>query len=562
MVQTVVRPDQRTDAVPLGGSARARIWTLVVACMGVSLVIASMVALNTALPDIAVATDATQSQLTWVVDSYTLVLACLLLPAGAIGDRYGRRGALMVGLAIFAVASAAPAMLGGPWQIVAARAVAGIGAAFVMPSTLSLLTAAYTRDERTKAVGIWAGVAGSGGVIGMLGSGLLLRFWSWHSIFWAFAGAAALIFVLTCTVATSRDEEATPVDWPGAALIGSAVVVFVYGVVEAPTRGWTGPVVYGSLAGGAALAAAFGVVELRRRHPLLDVRLFRRPDFAIGAATITISFLAMFGFFYVMMQYVQLVMGYSPISTALAFSPLMLPMLALSVLSQWYLPRLGLRLVVCCGLLLISAGFVWMRVLSLNSPYLDLVWPLLVISAGIGLCTVPTTSAIMASVPDEKQGVASAVNDTTREVGAALGIALAGSILAARYGHLVAQQQSSIPQPVRGAATHSLAQALEVSKIIGPQGARLAQISKTAFLQAMDSSFLVLAVTIAVAALAIAVWAPGRDGRQLRLLRRLRGGHRKAKSIEELGSPMRQHHDSGVWSAAGDRRKDRAVDHP
>ncbi len=554
MVQTFVRPDQATGATPLGGSARARMWTLVVACLGVSLVIASMVALNTALPDIATATAATQSQLTWVVDSYTLVLACLLLPAGAIGDRYGRRGALLAGLSIFAVASAIPAIHGGPWQIVAARAAAGVGAAFVMPSTLSLLTAAYTRNERTKAVGIWAGVAGSGGVIGMLGSGLLLRFWSWHSIFWAFAGAAALIFVLTCTVATSRDEEATPVDWPGAALIGSALLVFVYGVVEAPTRGWTDPVVYGSLAGGAALGAVFGVVELRRRYPLLDVRLFRRPDFATGAATITISFLAMFGFFYVMMQFIQLVMGYSPIGTAMAFSPLMLPMLALSVLSQWYLPRLGLRLVVFCGLLLISAGFIWMRTLSVDSPYLDLVWPLLVISAGIGLCTVPTTSAIMASVPDEKQGVASAVNDTTREVGAALGIALGGSILAARYGHLVTQPLSVFPQSVRGPASHSLAQALEVSKLIGPSGQTLADISKTAFLQAMDSSFLVLAVIIALAALAVAVWAPGRDGRQLRTVRRLRGEDRAAKSPEELSGPMRQHHDRGVRSTAGDPR--------
>jgi predicted MFS family arabinose efflux permease len=158
--------------------------------------------------------------------------------------------------------------------------------------------------------------------------------------------------------------------------------------------------------------------------------LFRRPDFATGAATITVFFMAMFGFFFVMMQYVQLVMGYSPIKTAMAFCPLMLPMLTLSVLSGWYLPRLGLRLVVLPGLLLISAGFLWMRTLELNSPDWDMAWPLLVISTGIGFCTAPSTSAIMTAAPDEKQGVASAVNDTTREVGAALGIALAGSILA------------------------------------------------------------------------------------------------------------------------------------
>ena len=217
MVDTLARPDQRTD---IGGRARfnrARIWTMVVACMGVSLVIASMVALNTALRDVAVATSATQTQLTWIVDCYTVVLACLLLPAGAIGDRYGRRGALLFGLATFAVASLASTVFDSPVQLIAARGVAGAGAAFIMPATLSLLTASHREDERAKAAGIWAGVAGCGAVIGMLGSGMLLHFCSWRSIFWAFAGSAVLIFVLACTVASSRDEKATPLDWPGAA---------------------------------------------------------------------------------------------------------------------------------------------------------------------------------------------------------------------------------------------------------------------------------------------------------------------------------------------------------
>jgi hypothetical protein len=168
-----------------------------------------------------------------------------------------------------------------------------------------------------------------------------------------------------------------------------------------------------------------------------------------------------------------------------------------------------------------------MRALELNSPYWDMVWPLLVISTGIGFCTAPSTSAIMVSVPDEKQGVASAVNDTTREVGAALGVALAGSILAARYAHLITPQLAAFPEPLRGPAAHSLAQALEVSKTLGPQGVQLAQLCRNAFLQAMDSSFLVLAAIIAVAALLIAAWAPGRDGQQLRLVRRLTSMRRR-----------------------------------
>jgi predicted MFS family arabinose efflux permease len=272
---------------------------------------------------------------------------------------------------------------------------------------------------------------------------------------------------------------------------------------------------------GAMLAVAFGFVELRRRHPLLDVRLFRRPDFAIGSATITIFFMAMLGFFFVIMQYIQLVMGYSPLQTAFALSPLMVPMLTLSVLSQWYLPRMGLRLVVFIGLLLISGGFLLMRVLQIDSPYWDMMWPLLVMSTGIGFCTAPSTTAIMAAVPDEKQGVASAVNDTTREVGAALGIALAGSILAARYTHVIAPHLAAFPAPLRAPASHSLAQALEVSKTLGPQGAQLAELSQTAFLRAMGSSLLVMGVIIAVSAVVIGAWAPGRDGQQLLLVRRI-----------------------------------------
>jgi EmrB/QacA subfamily drug resistance transporter len=526
IIDYLLRTSQRTQAVSAPVSNRARIWTMIVACVGVTMVIASMVALNTALGDIAVATSATQSQLTWIVDCYSVVLACLLLPAGAIGDRYGRRGALLFGLALFTIASMASIVFTSPVELIAARGVAGAGAAFIMPATLSLLTATHGPDERAKAIGIWAGVAGCGAVIGMLGSGTLLHFWSWRSIFWAFAIFAAVIFVLACTVTSSRDDEVTPLDWPGAGLIAGAVAAFVFGMLEAPTRGWGHPLVCGSMAAGVALAVVFGLVEMRQRHPLLDVRLFRRPDFATGSATITVFFMALFGFFFVIMQYIQLVMGFSPIKTAFALSPLMAPMLALSALSQWYLPRMGLRLVTFIGLLLIATGFLWMRVLQIDSPYWDMVWPLLVMSTGIGFCTAPSTFAIMAAVPDEKQGVASAVNDTTREVGAALGIALAGSILAAKYAHVITPHLATFPVALRAPASHSLAQALEISKTLGPQGRPLAELSQTAFLQAMDASLLVLGLIIAVAAVVIGVWAPGRDGQQLALVRRLsaRGG--------------------------------------
>src|SRR4051812_22026904 len=356
MVDTLARSPQDIAAGITTSSKRARFWLLTVAALDVLLVISSMVALNAALPDMAVQTSATQTQLTWIVDGYTLVLACLLLPAGAIGDRYGRRGALLVGLAIFAVASLSPTVFDSPVQIIVARAIAGLGAAFIMPATLSLLTAAFPKSERNKAVGIWAGMASSGAVFGFLGTGILMHFFSWQSIFYAFTAAAVGMFMLTCTIGSSRDESGTPIDWIGAVIIGAAVAVFVFGVIQAPDRGWTNPVVWGCMAAGGALAVAFTIVELRRTHPLLDIRLFGRPDFAVGAVGITFLFFANFGFFFVAMQYMQLILGYSPLGTAFALVPLAVPILILGATLPLYLPKIGLRTAVALGLFLIAVG--------------------------------------------------------------------------------------------------------------------------------------------------------------------------------------------------------------
>lgn len=521
MVEILTRPDQRSNDLGLGGSPRSRLWTLAVACMAVGLVVASMTALNTALGDLAVATSATQSQLNWVVDGYTVALACLLLPAGAIGDRHGRRGALLIGLLIFAAGSMAPALLHHPVQIIAGRAVAGVGAAFVMPATLSLLTVAYPKEDRVKAVGIWAGTAGSGAVLGMLGSGVLLKFWDWHAIFWSLGVAGLVIFALACTVSSSRDAAAPRIDAPGALLIGAALAIAVAAILEAPTRGWADPLIWGGLVVAGLLALAFCAVELRRRQPLLDVRLFTDPAFATGVASIVILFGATFGFFYLGMQYVQQIMGYSPLMTAVAFTPFMVPLGICSALSFWYVPKFGLRLVIFAGTLLMAVGFASMHVLGLHTSYLELAWPTLILSTGIGFCTAPTTSAIMGAVPDEKQGVASAVNDASREMGGALGIAVAGSILAGRYSQELAPGLAHFPAPVRGQASDSLAKAVEIADRLGPQGRSLAELSKTAFMASLHASTTALAVIVAAAAVLIGLWAPGRDGRQLGPVRRV-----------------------------------------
>jgi predicted MFS family arabinose efflux permease len=365
----------------------------------------------------------------------------------------------------------------------------------------------------------------------MLGSGLLLRFWDWHAIFWSLGIGGLAIFALACTVAPSRDDNAPRIDSLGAVLIGAAVAIAVAAILQAPERGWSHPVVWGGLVAGAIIAVVFGAVELRlgnrrRASPLLDVRLFGDPSFATGVATIIILFGATFGFFYVGIQFVQEIMGLSPLMTAMAFGPFMVPLGIFSALSFWYVPKLGLRLVLLLGTLLMAVGFGCMRTLDLHSTFLDLAWPLLILSTGIGFCTAPTTSAIMSAVPDEKQGVASAVNDTSREMGGALGIAVAGSILAGRYSHELAPALAGFSAPVRGPATDSLAKAVEVADKLGPQVGRLAEFSKVAFVTAMHASLTVLAVIVAVAAALIVLWAPGRDGQQLTLVRRIVAGRR------------------------------------
>ncbi|WP_433655420.1 MFS transporter [Nocardia sp. CA-128927] len=491
----------------------AQRWMLALSCSAVALVVASMAALYTALPELATATGATQQQLTWIVDGYTLALACLVLPAGALGDRYGRRVVLVVGLFVFALASATPLLFDSPTWLIGARAVAGVGAALVMPSTLSLLTAGFPEARRGNAVGLWAGVAGAGAVLGILGSGLLLEHWSWLSVFLAMAVAGAVLMVAGCTIPESVDQERPAMDPWGAVTSAAAVGLIVVAAIEAPARGWLDPLVLVAFVGGVLAAVIFTVVELRVRHPLLDVRLFARRGFAAGTMSVTVQFLVTFGVFMLLVQFLQLILGYRPLTSALAMAPMVVPMVAISAVAPWVADRIGLRLPTFTGLVVLGVGLVAVSRLTVDSSYLDLLWPLLVMSTGLGLCTAPATAAIIAGTPVEKHGVAAAVNDAAREVGAAIGIAVAGSILAAGYTDRIAPALPRLPEAARGPVGDSLAAALQVADRAGPQAQPLVEFAKAAFIHGAQQSCLALGYLAFAAAVIVGIWAPGRPRR-------------------------------------------------
>jgi EmrB/QacA subfamily drug resistance transporter len=400
-------------------------------------VVSAVSSLNVALPDLARETGATPTQLQWIVDAYALVFAGLLLPAGAIGDRFGRRRVLLAGLAVFGGAAAVATTIDDPGSLVAVRAVMGLGAALIMPTTLSIITATFPAGERDRAVGAWAGVAGGSALLGLLVSGSLLEFFSWPSVFALSVVLAAIAFAGSLRVIPARAvHHPEPLDPVGGALSALALSALVWAFIEGPHRGWGDALVAGGFAAALILGAAFVAWELRRRDPMLDPRLFRLHGFSAGSLSIFVQFFAMFGVIFVLLQFLQLVLGYSPLEAGAALAPMAVVMITVAPRVPRLVERVGVRPVGPTGLALMAAGLVVISTMDAGSSYWHLVGGGLVLGLGMALAATPATTAIVESLPDEKQGVASAVNDAAREVGGALGIAVLGSVLADNVGNL------------------------------------------------------------------------------------------------------------------------------
>jgi EmrB/QacA subfamily drug resistance transporter len=410
---------------------------LIMMCFALATVVSAVSSLNVALPDLARDTGATPTQLQWIVDAYALVFAGLLLPAGALGDRLGRRRILLAGLALFGLGAGIATSIDDPGALIAVRAFMGLGAALIMPTTLSIITATFPAGERDRAVGAWAGVAGGSALLGLLFSGALLEIAHWPSVFLLSLGLAAIAFVGTLRVVPAREvREPKPLDPVGGALSALALSALVWAFIEGPQRGWTDSLVAGGFVAAVALGAAFVGWELRRPEPMLDPRLFALRGFSAGSLSVFVQFFAAFGVIFVLLQYLQLVLGYSPLEAGAALAPMALMMITVAPRVPRLVDRFGVRPIGPTGLALMATGLVIISTMGVDSSYWHLLAGGLVLGLGMALATTPATAAIVDSLPEAKQGVASAVNDASREVGGALGIAVLGSVLADHVGRL------------------------------------------------------------------------------------------------------------------------------
>jgi EmrB/QacA subfamily drug resistance transporter len=481
---------------------RRRWFLLGIMCLSLVMVVMSVSGLNVALPSLQTDLKGTSTELQWIIDAYALVFAALLLPAGALGDRFGRKRALLLGLSIFVVGSVVGGIGTAAPQIIAGRVINGIGAAFIMPATLSLITTIFSPEERSKAIAIWAGFAGAGGALGPIVSGALLERYWWGAAFLANVPIVLLVIVVVAAFSpTSKDPDATPLDPMGALLSLVGLAALVYGIIEGPEKGWTDPTVLVAFVLAVISLSSFMAWEKRSPHPMLPLSFFQDRRMSVGSGVVTIAFFVMFGLFFLFSLYLQFVRAYSPLSAGLATLPLAIMLVAIAPRSAALAARLGSGRVIATGFVFIAAGFAVFSFIAPDTPYVVIALGLVLLGAGMSLTAAPATGSIMSAVPHAKAGVGSAVNDTTREVGGALGIAVLGSIANAVYRSSINLDGISLPPPVRAAAAESVGAATQLARTV-PGAGELAARSATAYSHAVTVTSRV-AVALALAAAAV-----------------------------------------------------------
>ena len=496
---------------------RRRWLILAVLSVSVFLVVVDNTIVNVALPTLNRELDASVSQLQWIVDAYSLVFAGLLLAAGGLGDRVGRKGAMQVGLVIFGITSAFGAFATNSTQLILARGAMGIGAALIFPATLAILTNVFTEPaERAKAIGAWAAVSGLAVAFGPITGGFLLEHFWWGSVFLVNVPIVIVALVAgALLVPTSRDPEVGRFDVVGMLLSISGVGLLVFTVIEGPRWGWGSATTLTLFAVAAVLLVGFVLWELRVRTPLLDVRVFRSPRFSAAAGAISVAFFALFGFIFLATQYFQFVMGYSTLSAGVHTLPFAVFAGVTAPLGARLALRYGPRRVVSTGLFLMAVGLVVASTLDAESAYFGpTILAMALMAVGLSLVTAPATDAVMGSLPKEKAGSGAAVNDTTRELGGTLGVAVVGSVFASVYGPKIADFMSQFPVPAEAvaAARESMAAALAVTAQAPAEvQSSFAHAASSAFVDGMALGCLVAAGVALLGSIAAALFLPGRE---------------------------------------------------
>jgi EmrB/QacA subfamily drug resistance transporter len=491
------------------------IAALAVICVSVFVISVDATIVNVALPTLSRELDADTAQLQWIVDAYTLVMSGLLLSVGSLSDRYGRRGWLSGGLAVFAATSAVAAQVHSADALIAVRAAMGIGAAVIFPTTLGLITNIFVDPiRRAKAIGLWAAMVGVGVAAGPITGGYLLEHFSWGSIFLVNVPVAAVAIVGGILfVPTSRDPAAPSIDVPGLILSAVGITAVVYTVIEAPTWGWASVRTVAGTVVAAVVLTAFGWWERRSTHPMLDVSVFTNRRFSGGSLAVTAGFLTLFGFIFVITQYFQFIKSYTAFETGVRLLPVAISIAAASIIGPRIVERVGTSAVVVAGLLTFAAGLTWASTVDAATPYSEIAMQMVLLGGGLGLTTAPATESIMGSLSADKAGVGSAINDTTRELGGTLGVAVVGSVFASVYSGRIASASplAGLPDSVRSTMGRSMAAAYKVLELM-PVGriAGAREAVDNAFLEGLQIGSLVCGAIALGAALVIAVLLPAR----------------------------------------------------
>jgi EmrB/QacA subfamily drug resistance transporter len=493
-------------------SGNGRWWALAVLDLSLLAITIDNTIMNVALPTLAREFHATGSELQWIVDAYVLFWAGLLLTAGTLGDRFGRRRVLLIGLGMLGAGSIASSFATGAGQLIATRAVMGAAAAFIMPATLSMITNIFDEHERPKAIATWSAVSGVGMVLGPIAGGWLLDNFAWNSIFLANLPIAVVGIIGALTlVPESRDAHPDAADPIGAGLSIAGLMALVYGIIEGPNAGWGSTDTVVRIAAGLAVLAIFVVWELRSKAPMLDLRLFLRPRFGPPALAISAGFFAIAGGTFMLTQYLQFVRGMRPLEAGVALLPVAIGVVVGTALASRLLRPLGTKIVMGTAMVVMAAGLLLASRLVADSPYAALAGCLLLISIGLGLGGMPGTDSIMGAVPKHRAGVGSATNDTTREIGCALGVAVLGSVLSSGYRDAIGDRLAGLGPTLSETARDSIGEATAVAHSLpGAAGAEVARIANDAFMSGMSTAMVIAALVVAAAALVLFAWLPAR----------------------------------------------------